>query len=122
MQTLLTLAYLLLVAQLPLSATGETGSCVWSEIQSDQRSQSPHQKTDSKPSGFAFQHQAESPAEVTNRVPQPQPPAEQEYEESNSATLESVIKQRGAHYITTGHLIEPGLPIPKRIFPFHLFW
>lgn len=122
MQALQKILLLLLAVQLSLNSVEETGSSYgWAAIESTEHAQGPLDYPTGNPNFYAIHHQAESPAEVTNRVPQPQPTTERKYEPFRSSAPESAIERWLIFYIRFGDLIEPGLTILKLIFPFYFF-
>lgn len=125
MQVLLKIALLFFVVQLPLNTMGEMGSAEesfkLSEIHSAERTQIPFGYPEGNSNLYAIHHQAESSAEITNRVPQPQSTTERKYELFSSSAPESAIKQWLLFYIEYGSLIEPGLTTGQLLFPFHFF-
>lgn len=121
MQILLNIL-LLIAIQLPLHPFGNAATSYgWSVIQNADHTHQPVGYPTGHPDLYAIHHQAESPAELTNRVPQAQPTTERKYEPYKSSAPESVIKQRLIFWIRYGDLIEPGLTARKLIFPFHFF-
>lgn len=122
MQVLLKILLLLIAVQLPVNSVWGTGSSFgWSAIQSTENSQHPLGYPAGHPNLYAIHHQAESPAEITNRVPQVQSTTERKFDSFKSSAPESVIEQRLIFCIRVGDLIEPGLTTRKLIFPFHFF-
>jgi hypothetical protein len=122
MQGLLKILLLVLVIQLPLNAVAETSSTHgWVDIQSTEDPQSPLGYPIGFPNLYAIHHQAESPAEITNRVPQVLSTTERKNESFKSSAPESVIERWLIFWIRFGELIEPGLTAQKLIFPFHFF-
>jgi len=122
MQSLLKILLLLLAIQLPSNSVAETGSSHgWAAIQSTENSQFPLGYPVGSPNLYTIHHQAESPAEITNREPQVQSTTERKFESFKSSAPESVIEQWLIFCIRFGNLIEPGLTTRKLIFPFHFF-
>jgi hypothetical protein len=122
MRTSLKIVLLVLAVQLPLNAGGETGSShISSKVESAVEPRNPLGHPLEYPCLYIIHYQAESPAEITNRVPQPQPTAERKFEPFRSSAPESAIEQWLIFYINVGNVIEPGLTIRKLIFPFHFF-
>lgn len=120
MHILIKIFLLVFAIHSPLNAVGEASSKY-----ADNSSEIQPEKTDRKPFGepalYAIHHQAESQAEITNRVPQPQPSTGREYDLFKSSVPESAIEQWVTFYIRSGNLIETGLIPGKLLFPFHFF-
>lgn len=122
MQVLLKILSLLLAIQLSLISVGKTDSSYgWHVIQSMETPIGPLEYPAGYPDLYAIHHQGESPAEITNRVPQPQPNTEQKYEPFRSSAPETVIEQWLIFHIKFADLNELGLTTRKLIFPFHYF-
>jgi len=122
MQSLLKILLLLLAIQLPLNAVAETSSTHgWAAIQSTENSQGPLGYPIGSTNLYAIHHQAENPADITNRVPQVLSTTERKIESFKSSVPESVIERWLIFWIRFGDLIAPSLPTQKLIFPFHFF-
>jgi hypothetical protein len=122
MQGLLRIVLLLLAVQLPLNAVGETVSPhISSKVESTEEPRHPLGYPLEYPGFYAIHHQPESPADITNRVPQPQTTTERKFERFRSSVPESVIQRWLIFYLSVGNVIESGLTIRKLIFPFHFF-
>lgn len=122
MQALQKILLLLFAVKFPLDSIEKTGSSDgWAAIESLGHSQVPLNYPPENPHFYPIHHQAESPAEVTNRIPQSQPTTEQQHEPFRSSAPESALERRLIFCIRFGNEIEPGLTILKLIFPFHFF-
>lgn len=122
MKTFLKILLLFFAVQLALAPVERIPSPqVLSEIQEQGESQYPFGYPEDHSILYVLQHKAESPAEVTNTVPQLQSNTEQNGELFGSSAPESAIQQWLTFYIKFGSFIEPGHAILRIIFPFHFF-
>lgn len=124
MHSLIKIALLIVAVQFPFDAAAGTYTQLGydrTEVQSPETDQSPFASPVHQPTLYPIHHQAEIPAEIGSRVPQPTPTSQRDVEPFASSPPEFVIERQLAIYLYFAALIEPGLSTIRLIFPFHFF-